>query len=137
MALQALEAAKPEFEKYRASLVTILPQAPPTSRKSVCQNKVTFPMLSDTNSEVAAAFGLHLRLPNHLIELYELIDIYKWLKNEPPAVNDRPSWTLLMPARYVISPDRTILCADLNPDYGRRPGPDDLIRTLEQVATET
>ncbi len=43
-----------------------------------------------------AAFGLRFRLPDYLIELY------KGLKNDLPAFNDDPSWTLPMPARYVI-----------------------------------
>ena len=34
MELQALEAAKPEFDKYGASLVAISPQTAPNSRKS-------------------------------------------------------------------------------------------------------
>jgi len=34
MELQALEAAKPEFEKRGASLVAISPQTPPNIRKS-------------------------------------------------------------------------------------------------------
>jgi peroxiredoxin len=56
MGLQALEAAKPELDKYGASLVAISPQTPPNSRKSVRHNKLTFPILSDTKSDVAAAF---------------------------------------------------------------------------------
>jgi peroxiredoxin len=53
--LQALETAKPEFEKFGASLVAISPQTQPNSRKSVRQNKLSFPILSDTNGEVGAA----------------------------------------------------------------------------------
>jgi peroxiredoxin len=45
MELQSLEAAKAEFDKYSASLVAISPQTAPNSRKSVRQNKLTFPIL--------------------------------------------------------------------------------------------
>src|SRR6202012_3450488 len=58
MELQALEAAKPAFDKYGASLLAISPQTAPNSRKSVRQNKLTFPMLSDAEGKVGAAFGL-------------------------------------------------------------------------------
>jgi peroxiredoxin len=126
--LQALEAAKPEFEKRGASLVAISPQTPPNSRKSVRQNRLTFPILSDTKGEVGAAFGLRFRLPDYLIELY------KGLKNELPAFNGDPCWTLPMPARYIIGQDGAILYADVNPDYTRRPEPEDMIPALEKPA---
>jgi peroxiredoxin len=42
MELQALEAAKPAFERYGASLVEISPQAAPNSRKSVRQSALSF-----------------------------------------------------------------------------------------------
>jgi peroxiredoxin len=128
MELQALEAAKPEFEKRGAALVAISPQTAPNSRKSVRQNGLTFPILSDTKGEVGAAFSLRFHLPDYLIEFY------KGLKNDLPAFNDDPSWTLPMPARYVIGQDGTILYADVSPDYTRRPEPEDLIPALEKTA---
>lgn len=102
---------------WGASLVAISPQTPPNSRKSVRQNKLTFPILSDTKGEVGSAFGLRFRLPDYLIELY------KGLKNDLPAFNGDPSWTLPMPSRYVIGQDGTILYAEVNPDYTLGPTP--------------
>src|ERR1700752_4797843 len=84
MELQALEAAKPAFDKYGASLLAISPQTAPNSRKSVRQNKLTFPILSDVKGKVGAAFGL----------LDYLIELYKSLKNDLPTFNDDPNWTL-------------------------------------------
>lgn len=129
MELQALEAAKPAFDKLGASLVAISPQSQPNSRKSVRQNNLTFPILSDSKGEVGAAFGLRFKLPDYLIELY------KGLKNELPAFNDDPSWTLPMPARYVIGRDGTILYADVNPDYTHRPEPEEMIPALRRATS--
>jgi peroxiredoxin len=128
MDLQALETAKPEFEKFGASLVAISPQTRPNSRKSVRQNKLSFPIVSDAKGEVAAAFGLRFELPDYLIELY------KGLKNDLPAFNDDPSWTLPMPARYLIGQDGTILYAEVNPDYTSRPEPEELLPVLQKAA---
>jgi peroxiredoxin len=127
MELQALEAAKPEFDRYGASLIAISPQTAPNSRKSVRQNNLTFPILSDANGKVAAAFGLRFELPDYLVELY------KNLKNDLPTFNDDPSWTLPMPARYVIGQDGVILYSEVNPDYTRRPEPEDMIPVLQQA----
>ncbi|MEH2488553.1 peroxiredoxin-like family protein [Bradyrhizobium sp. AZCC 2230] len=126
--LQALEAAKPEFDRYAASLVAISPQTAPNSRKSVRQNKLSFPILSDVKGKVGAEFGLRFDLPDYLVELY------KQLKNDLPTFNDDPSWTLPMPARYVIGQDGLILYSEVNPDYTRRPEPEDMIPVLQQAA---
>jgi peroxiredoxin len=69
MELQALEAAKPVFDRYSASLLAISPQTASNSRKSVRQNKLTFPILSDAKGKIGAAFGLRFELPDYLIEL--------------------------------------------------------------------
>jgi peroxiredoxin len=38
-----------------------------------------------------------------------------------------------MPARYVIGQDGVIAYAEVNPDYTRRPEPDELLPTLERL----
>jgi peroxiredoxin len=131
MELQALEAFKPEFDKFGASLIAISPQTAANSRKSVRQNKLSFPILSDVKGKVAQEFGLDFRLPEYLVELY------KQLKNDLPAFNDDPSWTLPMPARYVIGQDGVILYSEVNPDYTHRPEPDDMIPVLQRAAALT
>jgi len=128
MELQALETAKPEFDRYGASLVAISPQTTPNSRKSVRQNKLSFPILSDVKGKLGEAFGLRFHLPDYLVELY------KQLKNDLPTFNDDPSWTLPMPARYVIGQDGVILYSEVNPDYTRRPDPEDMIPVLQRAA---
>lgn len=128
MELQALEATKAEFDKYGASLVAISPQTAANSRKSVRQNKLSFPILSDVKGEVGAAFGLRFDLPDYLVELY------KQLKNDLPTFNNDPSWTLPMPARYIVGQDGVILYSEVNPDYTHRPEPEDMIPLLQRAA---
>jgi peroxiredoxin len=123
--LQALQAALPEFEKRGARLVTISPQTASNSRKSVRQNGLTFPILWDERNEIAEAFGIKFVLPDYLAELY------RGLGNNLPLVNNDPSWTLPMPARYVIAQDNTIVYAEVNPDYTRRPEPEALFPAIE------
>jgi peroxiredoxin len=128
MELQALQAALPEFKKLGASLVAISPQTAVNSRKSVRQNALGFPILSDTHNDVAAAFGLRFELPDYLV------DLYKGLKNDLPAFNGDPSWTLPMPARFVIGQDGMVLYAEVNPDYTNRPEPEDMLPALRRIA---
>lgn len=39
-----------------------------------------------------------------------------------------------MPARYVVAPDGTILHAEVNPDYTRRPEPADMLPAIRRAA---
>jgi peroxiredoxin len=120
MELQALQEVFPELQALGANLIAISPQNAVNSRKSVRNNGLTFAILSDPGNEVAAAFGLRFKLPNYLIELY------KQLKNNLPSFNDDDSWTLPMPARFLIGQDGVIRYAEVNPDYTQRPEPADL-----------
>src|SRR6516165_283323 len=125
MDLQALQAVLPAIRERGAELVAISPQLPSNSRKSQRDNKVTFPILSDPGNGLAARFGLRFKLPDYLIALYR--DTFK---NDLSQANGDSSWTLPMPARYVIGTDGAIAYAEVNPDYTRRPDPDELLPVL-------
>ena len=125
--LQALQEALPEITARGASLVAISPQTAPNSRKSQRDNKLGFPILSDTKSQVADAFGIRFALPDDLVELY------KSFKNDLPTFNNDPAWVLPMPARYVIGTDGLIAYSEVNPDYTRRPDPSDLLPVLDRL----
>jgi peroxiredoxin len=125
--LQALQAASSAIEARGAHVVAISPQTAPNSRKSQRENKLSFPILSDEKSRVAAAFGLRFSLPDYLIELY------KGFKDDLPAFNDDPAWVLPMPARYVIGTDGIIAYAEVNPDYTQRPDPAELLPVLDKL----
>jgi len=125
--LQALEASRAAFEERGTGLVAISPQTPANSRKSQRQNELGFPILSGTDSEVAAAFGIRFALPDDLIALY------KSFGNDLPAINANPPWVLPMPARYVVGTDSVIVYAEVNPDYTRRPDPSELLPVLDRL----
>lgn len=128
MDLQALQQALPAISERGAQLIAISPQTLPNSHKSQRENAVTFPILSDPNNEVAARFGLRFKLPDYLIELYR--DTFK---NDLTRVNGDQSWTLPMPARYVIGQDSVIVYAEVSPDYTCRPDPRELLPVLPVV----
>ena len=127
MELAAMQAALPAIAARGAHVVAISPQTRPNSRKSTRQNALTFPILSDEKGSVADAYGLRFALPDDLVALY------KSLKNDLPAFNDDPAWTLPMPARFVIGMDGVIAYAEVNPDYTQRPDPSELLPALDAL----
>jgi peroxiredoxin len=128
--LRAINEVLREIRAHGANVVAISPQTLVNSRKSVRENRLSFPVLSDVGGETSAAFGLRFRLPEYLIDLYGL------LENDLAAFNDDPSWALPMPARYVIGRDGVVLYSEVNPDYTRRPDPSDMFPVLEKAAAK-
>ncbi|MEP6622269.1 MAG: peroxiredoxin-like family protein [bacterium] len=110
-----------------ATLVAITPQTAPNSRKSIAEHKLTFPILSDPGNTVADQYGLRYRLP-----LY-LIDVYRQFGIDLPTINGDESWTLPIPARFIVDPQGQIRYAESNPDYTRRPEPADVVEALERL----
>ncbi len=127
MDLQAIEDAADEVRALGASLVAISPQTDPNRRKSERENALSFPILSDHGNALANEFGLRFRLPD------DLIAVYKGFGNDLAVGNGEPSWTLPMPARYVIDRNGAIAYAEVNADYTRRPDPTELFPILRRL----
>ena len=70
---------------------------------------------------MASAFRLTFELPD------DLKNVYRSFKIDLPAYNGDDSWTLPMPARYVIDAGGQIRTADVNMDYTRRPEPENTV----------
>jgi peroxiredoxin len=128
--LQAINEVLPQIHAYGANVLAISPQTPVHSRKSVRENRLGFPVLSDLNGETSAAFGLRFSLPGYLV------DLYRRLRNHLPTFNGDPSWTLPMPARYVIGHDGIVLYSEVNADYTRRADPGDMFVVLEKATAK-
>ncbi len=62
-----------------------------------------------------------------------LREIHKQVGADLTQFNGEASWTLPMPARYVIGQNGVIVYAEVNPDYTRRPEPSDLLPVLDRL----
>ena len=128
--LQALEESRSQIEARGASLVAISMQTAPNSRKSQRENNLGFPILTDFKGTLADQFGLRWNLSDEMVNFYKNmagLDLSK--------INGEDSWTLPMPARYVIGQDGVIAYAEVNPDYSKRPDPSDLFPVLDSLAS--
>jgi peroxiredoxin len=125
--LTALEEARAEIEARGASLVAISQQTPANSRKSQRQNGLGFPILSDHGGEIGAQFGVRWTAPDYLRE------VHRALGADLTQFNGEASWTLPMPARYVIGQDGVIAYAEVNADYTHRPEPSAIFPILDQL----
>ena len=125
--LNALEEARSEIESRGANLVAISQQTAPNSRKTQRQGGLGFPILGDHGGDIAARFGVRWTLPDYLRE------VHKVLGADLTQFNGEDSWTLPMPARYVVAQDGAIAYAEVNADYTRRPEPSAIFPVLDQL----
>ena len=126
--LQALQAALPAIDCLGAQIIAISPQTREYGRRTIRENELTFPVLSDVYNEVATAFGLKFIVPDYLADLYRLLGY------DLPTFNGDSSWTLPMPSRFVVSQNGAIIYAEINPDYTKRPDPSEMFPFIRQAA---
>ena len=127
MELEALQAAAAEIESLGAMLVTIAPHDPSYSLALVKDKKLAFEMLSDPKNQIAEQFGIAFKLPEDLKQIYQKfgIDLEKF--------NGDDSWTLPMPARYIIDRQGVIQYRATDPDYTVRPEPEETLEALKTL----
>jgi peroxiredoxin len=128
--LPAIEAVARELRSTGASIVAVSSQSAHESRATGRMHGLSFPSLVDHGGKVARAFGLRWKLSRELrtAELESGLDL--------ASVNGDSSWTLPMPARYVISMDGIVEYADISADYTRRGDPTELFPVLSQIGAQ-
>ena len=98
------------------------------SRGLSAERKLTFPLLRDEGNAYADSLGLRYPLPDDLKAIYLQFGL------DLAASNGESSWTLPLPARYVVAPDGTIAYARVAADYTRRPEPEETLAALPSLA---
>jgi alkyl hydroperoxide reductase subunit AhpC len=136
----ALQAVLAEIVATGASLVSITPEVLCEIRTldlaghqfnqvfdRVALAERTFPVLIDRSNEVARHYGLVHRFPPKLRALYKQFGI------DLERHNGDPTWTLPLPATYVIDQNTRIRYADVRVDYRNRVEPEKIIEVLTHL----
>lgn len=95
----------------------------------IAKHKLGFDVLTDSGNEVAAKFGLRFTVNDEVRRVYR--DVFKL---DLEKFNADGSWTLPMPARYIIDRNGIVRYAEADPDYTKRPEPGDTVAALRTVA---
>jgi peroxiredoxin len=118
----------PDLTRLGASLVVISPQIQRTSREPEDQPPLAMEHLHDPRNEVAGRYGLAFTVPP------DLQRIYRGFGLDLAKANADDSWTLPMPARFVIDRTGVIRSSDVDPDYTRRTEPAATIAVVQSLA---
>lgn len=110
-----------------ATLLAIAPSRPEFSRQMANKRDISIPILTDQGNDLASRFGLVFSLPKELREVYLSFGI------DLERHNGDSSWTLPMPARYIISQEGLIHDANVSIDYTTRPEPKETLERLSAL----
>jgi peroxiredoxin len=116
-----------EIQERGANIVAFCPQRPEFLRQMRDKYDLGMDILRDEGNNYAAKFGLRFEVPDYLQEVYLKIPL------DLPRLNGEPSWTLAMPARYVVDQSGRIVAADYAADYTNRPEPEKTLADLDRI----
>jgi peroxiredoxin len=116
-----------EISGAGATLVVVSPQIQRTPREPEDQPALPMEHVHDRGNEIAKAYGLAFSLPE------DLRDVYRAIGLDLARVHGDDTWTLPMPARFVIDGAGVIRSADVDPDYTRRAEPSETLTVLRSL----
>jgi len=121
-----------EIRGSGAELVAVSPQTKKRNESIERQANLGYPVLSDRGNRVARAYGLVYTVPAELRAVYEGVFGLRL-----PLYNGDDSWTLPIPARFLIDTDGVIRYASASPDYTVRPDPAETLAVLRELGVRT
>ena len=125
--LEAMNLVYPDIKKSGTSFVAISPQTVHQSFLMHDQHKLHFPLLSDEGNNIARGFGLGYTIPE-----YQQV-VYRRAFVNLPFANGDDSWTLPIPATYILDRAGTVRYRWANEDYTERPEPVDIVEKLRTL----
>ena len=108
--------------------MAISPQLVEHSQAFREEKGLPFEVLSDPGNRTATRYGLTYTMPEELRELYRGWGIVL------PEYNGDDSWTLPMPARFVVDTEGIVRYAEACPDYTIRPEPEETLEVLRALS---
>lgn len=126
--LRAYQRALPEIAALGARLVAVSPETPDNTLSTAQKNALEFSVLSDSKGQLADALGIRFELSPAIKALYQKFG------HDLAARNADDTWSLPMPATYVVAKGGRIVLADVDPDYRKRLDPTTALAALRDLA---
>lgn len=124
--LRALQQRLPEIKQAGAQLVAISPELPSNALSTQQKHQLNFTVLSDVGNQVASRYGVVFKLPDYVIQHYDL-------SFSLPEYNGDNSYTLPLAATYIIDNERIVRYAYLDADYRNRAPIDTIIKVVNNL----
>lgn len=127
MELRAYQRILDDIHAAGAELIAISPQTADNSLSMQEKNELQFHVLSDVGNKTANYYDLVYTMPDYLVNGYKQMNL------NIAAHNGDETWSLPVPATFVIDQNKTIRFAYVNPDYTKRADPGEVLRTVQSL----
>lgn len=128
LTLRAWQERLDDLTSAGGRLVAVSPQRPSNALSITEIHQLAFPVLSDETQEVIRAYKLQYDVPPALKDLYG----NTWGLDLTAQTADG-TWSLPVPATFVVDRDRRIRFAFASADYRIRAEPDDVLAALRSL----
>ncbi|MFS1514034.1 peroxiredoxin-like family protein [Chengkuizengella sp. SCS-71B] len=117
-----------EITELGAQLFAISPEEPDYSLTLKEKHNLSFQVLSDIGNKVSENYKLTFQFPDYIKEVYKNV-----FQNDLGKRNNDESWTLPIPATYIIESNKKIVAGFANADYTKRMEPSEAIEALKKL----
>lgn len=111
-----------------ATLVALSPSTQENAAAIAKKANLSIDILTDPGNRYAEQLGLVFALPEDLKGVYDGFGI------DLPKFNGDASWTLPIPARFVVDAGGVIRYAEADADYTTRPEPEETLAALRAIS---
>jgi peroxiredoxin len=125
ISINTLAKAQPRIEALGARMVAIVPDRQPFATEMKIDSGVKFPILSDMDNGYAMSLNLAIWVGSEMEEYMTKIG------RNLPVYQGNESWTLPIPATFVVGRDGRIKARFVDPDYRKRMAVEELIAALK------
>lgn len=129
--LKALQERLDDIRQAGAELIAITPQKPDSTRETLQELEINYPILTDKGNQVAHEFGLVFQVDESLKPIYE-----DFLALDLPGENGDDSYQLPVTATYVIDQEGVIAACFTDPNFTNRMEPEKIIESVKEIMTE-
>ncbi|MDE2423022.1 MAG: AhpC/TSA family protein [Betaproteobacteria bacterium] len=124
--MKAFHDILPEIKARGAQLVGMSPETPDHAKDTAQKADINIDILSDVGNAISQKLGLVFTLADELKPIYQQFGI------DIPAFNGDHSFTLPMPATYLIDQQGKIVYHFIDVDYTQRQEPKELLALIPQ-----
>jgi len=125
ISINTLARAQTRIQALGARMVAIVPDRQPFAAEMKTDSGVSFPILTDMDNGYAMSLNLAIWVGGEMEEYMTKIG------RKLPAYQGNDSWTLPIPATFVVGQDGRIRARFADPDYRQRMTIEDLIKALQ------
>ncbi|WP_245431118.1 peroxiredoxin-like family protein [Rhodoplanes roseus] len=131
LSVDALAQANDAAKAAGLQIVAIVPDVQEFAEAFQADARGAIPVLCDVDNGYAASLNLVVWIGDELMALTRQAGI------DLPRYHGNDSWSLPIPAAFIVGRDRRVLARFVDPDYRKRMPIDDMLTAARRACTET